>query len=204
MGDKGHMQTDWGRPVNDPLDQELEAALAKYASVEPPAGLEERVLADLRTILIPARPWWRWSMAAALAAILVTAALGWRLGKHSPAITTDRASTVIHRLNEPAPEVVTHNVRNKEPMRAQPEGQRSAGHEVHSHVATAGQPKLDQFPSPQPLSEQEKILESYVAKYPERAVLLARLRTEQLRQDQLEEMKDLSSDGTGQNSKTEE
>ena len=49
-------------------------------------------------------------------------------------------------------------------------------------------PKLDQFPSPQPLSEQEKLLQSYVAKYPEQAVLIARARTEALRQDQLEEM----------------
>jgi hypothetical protein len=49
-------------------------------------------------------------------------------------------------------------------------------------------PKLDQFPSPQPLSEQEKILQSYVAENPEQAVLLARSRTEALRQDQLEEM----------------
>jgi hypothetical protein len=49
-------------------------------------------------------------------------------------------------------------------------------------------PKLSQFPSPQPLSEQERLLENYVAKYPERAVLLARARLEALQRDQLEEM----------------
>jgi hypothetical protein len=62
-------------------------------------------------------------------------------------------------------------------------------------VEIAAAPRLDQFPSPQPLSEQEKILASYVEKYPERSVLLARARTEALRQDQLEEMKALPSRG---------
>ena len=52
----------------------------------------------------------------------------------------------------------------------------------------ADNPKLDQFPSPQPLSEQEKILESYVANYPEHAALIARARAEELRRDAAEEM----------------
>ena len=45
-----------------PLDDQLEAALAKYAAVEPRTGLEERILANLKS-----RPssstrvaWWRW------------------------------------------------------------------------------------------------------------------------------------------------
>jgi hypothetical protein len=52
----------------------------------------------------------------------------------------------------------------------------------------AGNPKLEQFPAPQPLSEQEKLLQAYVAKYPEQAGLVARARTEELRQEQLEEI----------------
>jgi hypothetical protein len=39
------------------------------------------------------------------------------------------------------------------------------------------------------LSEQEKILMKYVARYPEQAVLVARAASEALRRDQLEEMK---------------
>lgn len=204
MRDDKHSQSGWGRTGNDPIEQALEAALAKYAAVEPRTGLEERVLANLQTASIRKRPWWRWSMATALAIALVTATFVWKFGNRSPAITTDHSSNVIHRANKPAPEVVAHNVSSKEALLARHEKQRrSAGHKVHSRVATAVQPRLDQFPSPQPLSEQEKILESYVAKYPERAVLLARLRTEQLRLDQVEEGKDPSSDGTGQPS-TEE
>jgi hypothetical protein len=203
MRDERHTQTDWERPGNDALEQELEAALAKYAAVEPRTGLEERVLANLRTTPIQTPSWWRWSMAAAAAIVVVAAALLWRSDKPSPAITTTPSSIARHGPRGPAPGVGTHNVSDNGQMRARRHGQRSAKHQVHLQIATAAQPKLDQFPSPHPLSEQEKILERYVAKYPERAVLLARLRTEQLRQDQLEETKDLSSGSTGQDSKTE-
>jgi hypothetical protein len=64
---------------------------------------------------------------------------------------------------------------------------------AHATAVASANPKLDQFPSPQPLSEQEKLLENYVAKYPERAVLLARARFEALQRDQLEEMNPLPS-----------
>ena len=39
---------DWQAAERDPLDRDLDAALAKYAAVEPRAGLEDRVLANLR------------------------------------------------------------------------------------------------------------------------------------------------------------
>jgi hypothetical protein len=62
-----------------------------------------------------------------------------------------------------------------------------------SHAVVASGPKLDQFPSPRPLSEQEKILESYVTKYPKHAALIAQARAEALRQDLAEEMTDASA-----------
>ena len=61
------------------------------------------------------------------------------------------------------------------------------------------QPKLDQFPSPRPLTEQEKILQSYVAENPEKAVLIARARSEALQRD-LEEMKAFASGEWASNS----
>ena len=67
-------------------------------------------------------------------------------------------------------------------------------------IVASANTKLDRFPSPQPLSEQEKILASYVEKYPEEAVLLARARTEAVRQDQLEEMKAFPSGSRATNS----
>lgn len=38
--------------------------------------------------------------------------------------------------------------------------------------------KLDQFPSPQPLTEQERLLARYVQDYPQEAVILAREQAE--------------------------
>ncbi|MGD0417120.1 MAG: hypothetical protein ABSA80_17310 [Terriglobales bacterium] len=55
------------------------------------------------------------------------------------------------------------------------------------HLVVAGTPKLAQFPSPQPLSEQERILASYVALYPETAALVAQARAEALQRDREEE-----------------
>jgi hypothetical protein len=64
--------------------------------------------------------------------------------------------------------------------------------EADTQVAKA-QPKLDQFPSPQPLSEQEKLLAGYVAVYPKQAALLARLRTEELERERIEQQSESTS-----------
>jgi len=53
-------------------------------------------------------------------------------------------------------------------------------------VVAAVNPKLDQFPSPQPLTEQEKILASYVARFHAQAVLIARVANEEIQQDRAE------------------
>ena len=52
----------------------------------------------------------------------------------------------------------------------------------------ASGPKLDQFPSPQPLSEQEQMLASYVAQFRPQAVLIARVMSEELQRDRMEVM----------------
>jgi len=62
-------------------------------------------------------------------------------------------------------------------------------HPPRTTIIDVNSPKLEQFPSPQPLSEQERILANYVGKYPEHATLIARARSEALQRDQLEEMK---------------
>jgi hypothetical protein len=60
-------------------------------------------------------------------------------------------------------------------------------HDVAEIQVPKALPKLDQFPSPQPLSEQEKLLASYVAVYPKQAALLAKLRTEELERERIEQ-----------------
>ena len=174
----------------DELDRILDAALAKYAAVEPRTGLEERALATLRAeqAHVSDRSWRRWGVRAAVAAVIVvTVGLASRSGKPSHPVVANRPVVT----TQPQRERTMPTVSNTQSSGVRPIGP-DAARKVPvppspPALAIARSPKLDQFPSPQPLSEQEKILQSYVAENPERAVLLARARTEALRQDQLEE-----------------
>jgi len=184
-----------------PLDRDLDAALAMYSAVEPRAGLEERVLATLQAERdqVMARSWRHWSFVSAAAifaaVVIIVATLALRSGKAQAPVTARRPTTVlpvIVQAGQPNPrDVASSNSSEKNDLaQSSRAAERHAVHRAARAAAVANaQPKLDQFPSPQPLSEQEKILASYVEEYPERAGLLARARTEELRQDQLEEMK---------------
>jgi hypothetical protein len=175
----------------DEFDRMLDAALANYASVEPRTGLEERVLANLRAeqAHLPDHAWWRWSAIAAVAAVIVVAmALSLRSDKPSHPVLANHPPTPIQAPKERGTEIISlapgSGTRPARPSTARKPAMRPRPPEV----AMARAPKLEQFPSPQPLSEQEKLLQNYIAENPEQAVLLARARTEALRQDQLEEM----------------
>jgi hypothetical protein len=191
MTDSKHRQYDMNRKdmENDALDPELDAALAQFAAIEPRAGLEERVLANLRIQKGPAteRSWWHWPALAALVAVmLLTVSLVWKSGKPVRKISTQHPPTTQiddHAGKQTAEGGGTVLIR---PHQAE------TGTAPHARsrpaVVAASTPKLDQFPSPQPLSEQENILAKYVAQYPEHAALIAQARTEELRRDSAEEM----------------
>lgn len=174
----------------DELDRMLDAALAKYATAEPRPGLEERVLANWRAerARVPDRAWWRCSVIAAVMAVfLATLALTWRSDKHPHLVVANRPALTTQPPKERAMQTVS-NAQSNGVRPVRPNATRKvAAPPSPPTVAIARPPKRDRFPSPQPLSEQEKILQSYVAENPEQAVLLARARTEALRQDQLEE-----------------
>lgn len=177
----------------DKLDFELDAALARYAAVEPRTGLEQRVLANLRAEKrrSPAHAWWQRIAAATLAALLLVALT---LSSRSRERHRDNVARIPSQTTQKSVSNLTQSAhRGSNEIRAIHRG--SAKKQI-SHIerepqrALAAGPKLDQFPSPQPLSEQEKVLESYVAKYPQYAALIAQARYEALRQDLAEEMKD--------------
>ena len=179
----------------DELDRMLDAALAKYAS-EPRAGLEERVLANLRneSARVPDRAWWRWSAIAAVAAVIVTVlALSLRPDKPSRTVVVNHSSTPTKAPKDRGTEIVSNAHKNGTRPARPSTARKPAMRPPPPEVAIASAPRLDQFPSPQPLSEQEKILQNYVAQNPEQAVLLARARTEALRRDQLEELNSFPS-----------
>jgi hypothetical protein len=180
----------------DEFDRMLDAALANYASVEPRTGLEERVLANLRAeqAHVPDHAWWRSTAIAAVAAVIVVAmALSLRSDKPSHPVLANHPPTPIQAPKERGTEIISlapgSGTRPARPNTARKPALRPPPPEV----AMARAPKLEQFPSPQPLSEQEKLLQNYIAENPEQAVLLARARTEALRRDQLEEVNSFPS-----------
>jgi hypothetical protein len=56
----------------------------------------------------------------------------------------------------------------------------------HSTAAATTAPHLSQFPSLEAMSDQEKMLADYAAKFQEQAVLIARFNEEDLRRDRME------------------
>jgi hypothetical protein len=181
-------RTEWSGDRNE-LDRELDAALAKYAALEPRPGLEDRVLANLKAERgkVHERGWWRWSAVAALAAmVLLAVALAWRWGRPSPEIVRHRPSSTTQGAQPPKTQIATNTKENGIRSQRPRPAQKNIGHRNGHPEVVAAYPKLDQFPSPQPLSEQEKILADYVAQYPDQAALIAEARSEALRRDEEE------------------
>lgn len=182
------MERERDRDVEGGLDDQwLESALIQFGRAEPRVGLENRLLANLRAERAQAylrRRWWRaLGMVASLAAILLAVRVEERDRERKPESTAATSTTNRAEARElvqprPIPQIV-HPAR--EVVLRRP------AHRPTRDLAVASTPKLAQFPSPQPLSEQERILASYVAKYPEHAALVAQARAEALQQDSEEE-----------------
>ena len=185
------------RVNNDGLERELDAALAKYSTVEPRSGLEQRLLANLRAERerAPVRVWWRWPAGAAAVVVLVLGSFLWwrtresqvdRTGGHTA--TEDSREVPIGKVRDPRlPSPPVASVRTA--FRNRPR---------HSTPVVTTAPRRELFPSPRPLSEQEEILARYVATYPEHATLVAAARAEALRRDAVEELSDPPGEGTSQ------
>jgi len=174
---------------SDTLERELDAALAKFTAVEPRAGLEDRVLANLRSQQAHVEgSWWRWPALAALTvAIVVIVFLAWKTQSpvqkiaSNPSATTqiyERAGTQANDGGSGATQL--NDAKSKRRLRRRPVS--------HSARVVTLAPKLDQFPSPQPLSEQERILARYIANFPEQAALVAQARADERSRDAAEEI----------------
>jgi hypothetical protein len=192
MAETNHNRTGAGGDrENDPLDnkfnRDLDAALAKYSAVEPRSGLENRVLASLRAerARVPDHGWWRWTIASAItAAIILAVAVGWRSGRLSrptiarrPAVTTQAPPNFGTRATSRSN---TESPPNHAVIR------RARTFSAHPLVAIASSPKLDQFPSPRPLSEQERMALDYVQRSPDEAALFAQAQMALAQREELE------------------
>jgi len=169
------------------INRELDAGLALYAAVEPRPGLEERVLANLRMERAKAlqRAWWRWSLAGAAAIVFVVVVVAWRRDSLFRPTISSHSLAVSDSLR---PKTIATSDDQQTQARAQAFQPMPRVHQrMRPTVAKELQPKLDQFPSPQPLSEQEQLLARYVAQHHEEAVLIARASTAPLQEDREEE-----------------
>lgn len=181
------------------LDRELDTALAKLTAVEPRKGLEERILANLRLEQErAAHSWWRWPAVAALTVMVVAVFIALRSEKPSHNIAAHTPATTLANQNSG-----THLANNSGSASIQPH--EVSGRRIKPRVSTRlaavlSAPKLDQFPSPQPLSEQERMLTEYVAEHHQQAALVARARMVELKKDLAEEMEEASATSNPQTS----
>lgn len=174
------------RPNNDwPNDAWLDAALTQYGQAEPRPGLENRVLASLRAERerISARKWLWWSALAAVSAVFVIA-----LGVVLASLNSYKAP-VAKRNSASVEQKASVSDQAKSPRIQEAAGRRiragvSPPHPFH--IVESAPVRLEQFPSRQPLSEQEAILARYVEQFPRHAGLMAQAQTQLTQEEMLE------------------
>jgi hypothetical protein len=152
------------------FDEVLNKALRQYGNVEPRIGLENRILANMEVAGTRAHSGYRWVLAGAIATALVIAIGGgiWH-------------QALIPKQNVPASAVsqnalgeVSSATVPRTPQIAKTRASRQRRHvAAGSSVASTRSPKLDQFPSPLPLSQQELLFASYAEHFPKEALLIA-------------------------------
>jgi hypothetical protein len=155
---------------SDYLDEWLDKALQQYGNAEPRIGLESRILANIETAGKRALFGYsyRWLLAAAACVLVVI----WFGVWHCPSEVTKKGPTTeIAGVGE-------KQMGPKIPPAARP---RHTGRKLrllrHANVAddveSARGPRLGQFPSPRPPSEQEVLLTQYAERFPAEARLIA-------------------------------
>ncbi|MFZ0746452.1 MAG: hypothetical protein WAM85_18740 [Terracidiphilus sp.] len=157
----------------DELDDLLDAALGTYADPGPDSDLDQRILARIAAQKLaepaPRRHWLPWVIALPAAACLLLLVFSGPKTAHPPSGPATKAavrpsqSPVITAHSEP------HPVAHVEPVRG---SQRPFHAAVYRPVVLAAKsaplPKLDVFPTPQPLSPEERALVMFAARAPER------------------------------------
>ena len=160
----------WQGLPSDTLELEIDAALAGYAAVKPRVGLPDRILANLRQEQerVGEHSWRPWSTIAAVAAMLVIAV----------SITTHRRAMTPRPDQQPErPVAANGTAAPSHPTLPQTEKPTRGGIRRPQGSARSA-PRLAQFPSPRPPSEQEQLLVRFVQEFPEEAAVIARAQAE--------------------------
>lgn len=162
----------------DQFDHWLDDALRQYGNAEPRSGLETRILANLRAAQNHAarRSTWTWILAGSTVSALVIASLWFSGESHEhqrknattvsikAPVLQDRADVAPLSSSQNKPTTTKHAARK--------------ARRTNSRLELAGAPRLSQFPSPRPLSEQERLLLAYVREFPKEAAEVAREQAE--------------------------
>ncbi len=169
------------RQPDKKMDEWLDDALARYSDVEPRAGLEQRILANLQA-QPQRRPWWQWAWIPAAAAVLIAAGVLWMTRQRTSPVTPP--VQVKHEAlppPRPAPQPATQVVHAVQPpVRSRPVKLRPAVQMANTNDDLPRQevfPSRDgvgpMFPSPAPLNTQEVALIRLVKRDPEEVRTIA-------------------------------
>lgn len=143
------------------VDELLDATLGRYSSADPRAGLEERVLATLRTSARPA-PWLRWGWWPVLAASALVLLLVGVYALRRPVSTRPAAPPLARLAQPPAAPAETPAPVSPRARKAHPQAPPAPSSRVQVAVAE----RRAQLPSLVPLSQQEELFLRYVQETP--------------------------------------
>jgi hypothetical protein len=149
------------------MDEVLDSLLANYSSAEPRPGLETRILANLRDA--PGRealrgPWnfrWLWAGTAVVAAIVVALVL---IGRGGYAPQPPNAVVQARQPVSSQPEIQSVGPETANTIPASHRKKLAPTHHQDVNLALSQRPSV--FPTPTPLSEQERLLLSYYSRTP--------------------------------------
>ncbi len=155
--------------ANDKLNQWLDQALDQYSKIEPRAGLEMRVMASVaaeRERRAKQRIWaWSFAAGSACAAIVIVLWLGGAAKREYSQSAEQRSQSVKAVTRQPQPSTSSRARHLEAEVQSAKHGPRRT-RTSRVELVSKALPKADQFPSPRPLSEQEKLLLSYVSASP--------------------------------------
>jgi hypothetical protein len=134
----------------DKLDRLIDGALASYPDGEPLAGLEQRVLNRARVARARRQWMFAWGVGLAVAASIVV--VGIAIRSEHRAVEKPAAVARAARVEELTPRVQTAKVRPTKRVRR-----------------PKALPKLEQFPTPSPLTAEERALVALVQREPTEA-----------------------------------
>jgi hypothetical protein len=155
-------------PEKDDLDLLLDSALATYGDPGPDFGLEDRVLNALKAARVPEmrtawadrkprRGWFAWVFALPVAVCMLLLWLSTTKSVHAPSGPTQQA----RQTNQPPaiPRIAAPALAPQTSRRHSVRTARSARPLSNAEVAAAvPRPRLDVFPTPQPMSSEERAL----------------------------------------------